>query len=82
VKLISTGEEHLIPRPAGVPASAFWWAEAWFPDGTQLLADTQEPGLHFRTWTVSVLGQSPRELREGALAWDVSPDGTRIVFSP
>ena len=82
VKLISAGEEHLIPRPALVPASAFWWAEAWFPDGTQLLADTQEPGLHFRTWTVSVLGQSPRELREGALAWDVSPDGTRIIFSP
>src|SRR5262249_48890152 len=34
-------------------------------------------------WTVSVLGQSPRELHEGlAFAGGVSPDGTRIAFTP
>ena len=33
-------------------------------------------------WTVSVLGQSPRELREGALGIGVSPDGTHIAFTP
>ena len=33
-------------------------------------------------WTVSILGQSPRELREGAGAYEVSPDGTRIAFCP
>jgi WD40 repeat protein len=32
-------------------------------------------------WTVSILGGSPRELREGAGAWEASPDGTRIAFS-
>ena len=32
--------------------------------------------------TVSVLGQSPRELREGAVGFGVSPDGTHIAFGP
>jgi hypothetical protein len=32
-------------------------------------------------WTVSVLGQSPRQLREGITGgWEVSPDGMRIAF--
>src|SRR5262249_4682138 len=38
VKLLSTGEERLIPRPAGVPARANWGVASWFPDVTQLLA--------------------------------------------
>jgi eukaryotic-like serine/threonine-protein kinase len=82
VKLLSTSEERLIPRPAGVPAGAAWFLDSWFPDGTQLLADTQGPGAHHSMWTVSVLGQAPRELREGAGAWEVSPDGTQIAFTP
>ncbi len=82
VKLLSTGEERIIPKPAGVPAGAGWGVDAWFPDGTQLLADAFEVGTYHSIWTVSILGQSPRQLREGAGAYDVSPDGTRIVFSP
>jgi len=82
VKLLSTGEERLIPRPAGVLASAYWAVGSWFPDGTQLLAGAGEPGGHKSMWTVSVLGQSQRQLREGALGFGVSPDGTHIAFSP
>jgi len=82
VKLLSTGEERLILRPDGVPASAYWYVRSWFPDGTQLLAGTYEPGVRRSMWTVSVLGSSPRELREGALGFSVSPDGARIAFSP
>jgi eukaryotic-like serine/threonine-protein kinase len=82
VKLLSTGDERLIPKPAGVPAGASWFLDSWFPDGTQLLADTQGPGAQHSIWTVSVLGQSARELREGAGAVEVSPDGTRIAFTP
>src|SRR5262249_46058791 len=83
VKLVSTGEERLIPRPAGAPADAEWHVESWFPDGTQLLADTYESGGQGSMWTISVLGQSPRELHEGlAFAGGVSPDGTRIAFTP
>ncbi len=83
VKLLSTGEEWLIPRPAGVPAGTYWIVASWFPDGTQLLADTWEPGGgQSSMWMVSVLGQSARELREGAWSEEVSPDGTHIIFSP
>lgn len=69
IKLLSTGDERLIPRPAGVPASAYWGVDSWFPDGTQLLAETAGPGAQHSTWTVSVLGQSARQLRDGAGAW-------------
>jgi serine/threonine protein kinase len=78
VKLLSTGEERLIPRPAGIPASAGWWIGSWFPDGTQLLAN----GGDGSTWTASVLGQSLREFRKGAWGFVVSPDGMHIIFSP
>jgi len=82
VKLFSTGDERVIPLPAGVPSGASWFLDSWFPDGTQLLADTAGAGAHHSMWTVSILGQSPRELREGASGYEVSPDGRRIVFSP
>ncbi len=82
VKLLSTSEERLIPKPPGVPADAAWEVDSWFPDGTQLLADAWQRGGEASMWTVSMLGQSPRELRERALGSGVSPDGTRIVFVP
>jgi serine/threonine protein kinase/Tol biopolymer transport system component len=79
VKLLSAGDERVIPKPAGVRASAGWGVETWFPDSAQLMANTWEPA---GVWTVSVLGQSPRELRESAVGWEPSPDGTLIAFSP
>ncbi len=82
VKLLSTHEERLIPRPAGMPASGYWYGASWFPDSTQLLADVFEPGRHKSIWTVSLVGQSPKELREGAVGLGVSPDGAHISFSP
>jgi len=81
VKLLSTGEERFIPRPDGVSATAFWRASAWFPDSAQLLANSFEPGGQSSTWTVSLLGQSPRRLPgQDAAESQVSPDGTRIAF--
>jgi Tol biopolymer transport system component/DNA-binding winged helix-turn-helix (wHTH) protein len=81
VKLLSTGEEHFIPKPGRVPADAVWSVDSWFPDGTQLLADISETGGHGSLWTVSALGQSARELREDARGYEVSPDGTHIAFA-
>ena len=83
VKLLSTGEERLIPSAAGVPAGeANWEVESWFPDSTQLLVDASEVGGQQSMWRLSVVGQSAEELRDGALGYTVSPDGTRIAFSP
>jgi serine/threonine protein kinase len=81
VKLLSTGEERLIPRPSGIPASAEWWISSWFPDGTQLLADASGMGVS-SVWTVSVLGQTVRELRDNAVWARVAPDGMHIAFLP
>jgi eukaryotic-like serine/threonine-protein kinase len=82
VKLLATGEERRIPRPAGVPADAWWGVQTWFPDGTQLFAATWEPGGNETLWTVSLLGESARAFREHTCCGSVSPDGTHIAFSP
>jgi eukaryotic-like serine/threonine-protein kinase len=82
VKLIATGEERLIPRPVVVAGSAQWDVDSWFPDDTQLLVDANEVGGQKSMWTISMLGQSPRELRTGVSGFAVSPDGTHIAFSP
>jgi Tol biopolymer transport system component len=82
VKLLSTGEERAIPKPPGTPNYAIWDVDAWFPDGTQVLAHTYEPGGNRSIWTASVMANTPRKLRDRALGWDVSPDGTYIAFTP
>jgi serine/threonine protein kinase len=82
VKLLSSGEERLIAKPAGVPANAAWVATSWFPDGTQMLANAIEPDQTGSIWLVSMLGQSARKLRDHALGGSVSPDGTRVSFAP
>ena len=84
LKLLSTGEERLIPKPNGAPANSVWEVVSWFPDGTRLLANLASlwPGGPASIWAVSVMGQSSRELKEGAIGWEVSPDGNRIAFSP
>ncbi len=82
VKLLSTGEERVIPRPPGVSSDGDWDVDSWFPDSTQLLAHTSLPGGHMNMWVASVVGQSPHQMRAGAVGWEVSPDGAHIAFSP
>jgi Tol biopolymer transport system component len=82
VKLLSSGEERLIPKPAAVPANAAWLVASWFPDGTQILANAWEGDETGSVWSVSMLGQSPHKLRDQAFGFGVSPDGTRVSFTP
>jgi serine/threonine protein kinase len=82
LKLLSTGDQRVIPRPAGVPTDALWMAAAWFPDSAQLVANSYQPGGNESLWTVSVVGQSARQLRQGVHGGGVSPDGTRITLFP
>lgn len=81
VKLLSSGEERLISRPAEVPVNAVWDVDSWFPDGTRLLANSEADG-NASMWSLSVLGNTMRKIREGADGWKVSPDGRHIAFSP
>ena len=81
VRLLSTGEERLIPTPGGV-SPGLTRIDSWFPNGTELLAHSREADGHGSMWAVSIMGGSSRELRGDAAGWEVSPDGTRIAFSP
>lgn len=81
VRLLSTGEERLIPTPGGV-SPGLSRIDSWFPNGTELLAHSREADGHGRMWAVSIMGGSSREIRGDATGWEVSPDGTRIAFSP
>ncbi|MBV8832689.1 MAG: PD40 domain-containing protein [Acidobacteriaceae bacterium] len=82
VRLLSTGEEHLIAATAVAPAGAFASVDSWFPNGTELLGHSREVGGRTSIWVTSIMGHSLRELRVDSIGWSVSPDGTRIAFSP
>ena len=82
LRLLSRGEERLIPASAVAPAGAFSSVDSWFPNGTELLGHSWEAGGRVSIWATSIMGQSPRELRAGAWGWSVSPDGRQIAFSP
>jgi Tol biopolymer transport system component len=81
VKLLSTGEERLIPKPTGVRDDASWSAASWSPNGTQLLMNLHELGGGPSLWTVSLVGETPRLLREDAVGQGVSPDGSRVAYT-
>src|SRR5271166_240025 len=82
IKLLSSGEERLVPRPADVPSDWRWHVATWLPDGTQLVANAYKEEAQQSSWTLSVLGQSPRKLRDGVWVWTVSRDGSHFIFSP
>ncbi|HET8922734.1 MAG TPA: protein kinase, partial [Candidatus Acidoferrum sp.] len=88
VKLIESGETHFIPQPESLQNRQGNWALAsWFPDSAHFLAnaigglsdapDSQGSSV----WIASAFGGAPRKLRDDALAYSVSPDGSMISFS-
>jgi eukaryotic-like serine/threonine-protein kinase len=81
LKLIETGEIQTVRQPEGLEAGVVWLPMAWFPDGTQILADAEQSGNHYSIWVVSVLGGTPREIRDDAFGWAVSADGSQIAFT-
>jgi serine/threonine protein kinase/DNA-binding winged helix-turn-helix (wHTH) protein len=91
IQLVDTGESHAVPPPELIKATKVTWEilpASWFPDSTRFLANAHPPGenqiawssLTSSVWLVSVLGGPPRKIRDNALAWSVSPDGSSIAF--
>jgi serine/threonine protein kinase len=85
VKQIETGETRLIPQPESLKGSARdWEIAAWFPDSTRFVANAHTPGQWTSqgssVWIVSLLGSTPRVIRNEASATAVSPDGSTIAF--
>jgi len=81
LKLIFTGETQTVRQPEGIEAGAAWMPVAWFPDGTRLLANAEQSGSRYSIWLVSVLGGTPRQIRDEAMGWAVSPDSSQIAFT-
>ncbi len=90
LKLIETGETRTIPQPAGLKSNWESFSEivTWFPDGTRFLAGSHPIGLNGGNWSshgssiwvVSLLGGPPQKLRDEAVAYSISPDGSLISF--
>jgi Tol biopolymer transport system component/predicted Ser/Thr protein kinase len=81
LKLIETNEERILLQPSGVAPDAGWDVAGWFPDGTRILATLREASGHPSVWVISVLAENARRLRDDAIGWSVSPDGSQIAYT-
>jgi serine/threonine protein kinase/Tol biopolymer transport system component len=77
IKSLDTGETRDIPNPPEFGKSHIFWEFIWFPDSVRFLAVGEGS-----TWLGSVMSGIVRKFRDEAIAWAISPDGSRIVFSP
>jgi len=91
IKVIETGEIRAVPQPEALGGKDVDWdisSPMWFPDSTRFLANIHPFGQWFSEmnsqttsiWVASVSGGAPRKLRDKAIAYAVSPDGSLISF--
>ena len=91
IQIVDTGEVRSVPLadlPKGTKVDWEIIHSPWFPDSTGFLANAHPLGepegawssQTSSTWMVSVNGGAPRRLRDHAMAWSVSPDGSSIAF--
>src|SRR5439155_689758 len=89
IKLLDTGETRTVPKQEALKdQSVKWEVGAWFPDSTRFLVNihpsTEEwnewSSVTTSIWAVSVLGGAPTKIRDHAVAWAISPDGSLVSF--
>ncbi len=87
IELTETGETQPVPEPEALLGRGMVWEIGpWFPNSTRFLANAREPNANgtgtksTSIWVASILGGAPRKLREEAVAYSVSPDGSSIAF--
>ena len=92
VKNIETGDTELVVQPQNLKPDSVNWEisdSSWFPDNIHFAANAHPatedgPGdWSSRTsaiWVFSKAGDEPRKLRDHAVLWSVSPDGSLISF--
>jgi DNA-binding winged helix-turn-helix (wHTH) protein len=66
LRVISTGESHLLPKPATLRADDVQFPVAWFPDGTRILALAQ--GQATTVWSISAVGGTAYRIRDNAIS--------------
>jgi len=77
LKDVDTGESHRIPSPKHLS----FFALAWFPEGTKLLANGSSSGSLPGLWVISILEGTVRRLRDDVCSAALSPDGSRIAIT-
>jgi Tol biopolymer transport system component/DNA-binding winged helix-turn-helix (wHTH) protein len=89
IKSIGTGEIRVIPQPEELINEKITWVViSWFPDGLRFVANAHPAGTggdewnsqSTSIWVVSVMGGSPRKLRDSGRCYSISPDGSLIAF--
>jgi DNA-binding winged helix-turn-helix (wHTH) protein/Tol biopolymer transport system component len=79
IRVINTGESHLLPKPRALSPDDLWFPVAWFPNETRIVAVAQSQVIS--AWSISVIGGAACRLRDNAMAYSVSPDGLLIAFT-
>ena len=97
IKSIETGETRAVPDPEALKGKDVSWEitsnasnAPWFPDSTRFLANAHPHTLDTDSWgskgtsiwVASILGGPPQKLRDEAVTYSVSPDGSSIAFGP
>lgn len=89
VILIDTGETRTVLQPEPLNHQTVRWeVGAWFPDSNKFLVNVHPSieewnewsSVNTSIWVASVLGGAPTKLRDHAVAWSVSPDGSLVSF--
>jgi Tol biopolymer transport system component len=93
IKMVGADDSQLVPQPGELRTEKVVWdigSYAWFPDSMQFIATSHPPTEQANwaplsssistIWAIPVTGGAPRKLREAAIAWSVSPDGSMIGF--
>ncbi len=81
VKEIDTGEIRDVYLPEPLKNNPDFQVIQWFSDQTTLLAGAASDKIP-SLWALPVSGGAPRKLRDNVLAWSLSPDGSRLTFTP
>jgi Tol biopolymer transport system component/predicted Ser/Thr protein kinase len=75
--LLETGEAYPVSLPNELRLSQI----SWFPDSVRILATGKMgPQERHSLWVFSIMGGTPRRLRDDAWGGEVSRDGSRIAF--
>lgn len=81
---LATGQTHTLSKPAVLTSHDAWFPNAWFPEGSRILASalkaTADGTIRSSSWALPILG-SPVLLRDDAMASAISPDGMLIAFT-
>ncbi len=86
VKEIETGATHTVLPPETLKNESVDWqimSAGWFPDSTRFIANAHSAKVAWSSrdiWMFSRLGGVPHKLRDHAIGYSVSPDGSLISF--